>query len=189
MADTNTYDLIRKTEKWTTKEKFNALPLSDIPVGSEYNLTGAIEEGELDSALQTKINKFAAIPTPTAESAVVLGTDGTTSTKALSELCGKLYKHKITLSSDQDSTVDLTIYSSKNTAYTFEEIANTNEIYDGRYTSGSLVGKSSGYIIADGDFHYLSVWATCVNRGDQSVVGVYIMELTIVDFTDTVTEL
>ena len=25
MADTNTYDLFQKVEKWTTKEKFNAL--------------------------------------------------------------------------------------------------------------------------------------------------------------------
>lgn len=55
MADTNTYDSFQKVEKWTTKEKFNALGLSDIPVGTEYNLTGQVEESDLDSDLQTKI--------------------------------------------------------------------------------------------------------------------------------------
>ena len=55
MADTNTYDSFQKVEKWTTKEKFNALGLSDIPVGTEYNLTGQVEESDLDSALQAKI--------------------------------------------------------------------------------------------------------------------------------------
>lgn len=58
MADTNTYDLFQKVEKWTTKEKFNAFDLSTIETGTEYNLTGAIEESELDSALQTKIKKI-----------------------------------------------------------------------------------------------------------------------------------
>ena len=38
----------QKVEKWTTKEKFNAFDLSDIPVGTEYNLTGQVEESELD---------------------------------------------------------------------------------------------------------------------------------------------
>lgn len=58
MADTNTYDSFQKVEKWTTKEKFNALDLSTIETGTEYNLAGAIEESELDSALQAKINEI-----------------------------------------------------------------------------------------------------------------------------------
>lgn len=56
MADTNTYDSFQKVEKWTTREKFNALDLSTIETGMEYNLAGAIEESDLDSDLQTKIN-------------------------------------------------------------------------------------------------------------------------------------
>lgn len=55
MADTNTYNSFQKVEKWTTKEKFNAFDLSTIETGTEYNLTGPIEESDLDSALQTKI--------------------------------------------------------------------------------------------------------------------------------------
>lgn len=56
MADTNTYISKQKVEKWTTKEKFNALDLSTIETGTEYNLTGNIGANDLDSALQTKIN-------------------------------------------------------------------------------------------------------------------------------------
>ena len=56
MADTNTYDLFQKVEKWTTREKFNALDLSTIATGTEYNLAGAIDETDLDVDLQTKIN-------------------------------------------------------------------------------------------------------------------------------------
>ena len=56
MADTNTYDSFQKVEKWTTRDKFNALDLSTIVTGTEYNLAGAIEESDLDSDLQTKIN-------------------------------------------------------------------------------------------------------------------------------------
>ena len=89
MADTNTYISKQKVEKWTTKEKFNAFDLSTIEPGTEYNLTGAIEEGELDSALQTKINgKLTAPTTPTAESAVTMLADGTVGTKPLSEFGG-----------------------------------------------------------------------------------------------------
>lgn len=61
MADTNTYVSKQKVEKWTTKEKFNAFDLSDIPVGTEYNLTGPIEENDLDSDLQTKINSLSVL--------------------------------------------------------------------------------------------------------------------------------
>lgn len=73
MADTNTYDSFQKVEKWTTKEKFNALDLQTIAAGTEYNLTGAIEESDLGSDLQTKINgKLNKPTTPSAESAVAI---------------------------------------------------------------------------------------------------------------------
>lgn len=56
MADTNTYISKQKTEKWTTKTKFKALDLSDIPVGTEYNLTGNVELEDLDVSLQNSLN-------------------------------------------------------------------------------------------------------------------------------------
>lgn len=97
MADTNTYDLFQKVEKWTTKEKFNALGnLTEIETGTEYNLTGPIDETDLDSDLQTKINgKLTAPTTPTADSAITMLADGTVGTKPLSEIGGKLYFHSI----------------------------------------------------------------------------------------------
>ena len=58
MADTNTYDSFQKVETWTTREKLNALDLSTIETGTEYNLTGGIDESDLDSNLQTKINEI-----------------------------------------------------------------------------------------------------------------------------------
>lgn len=97
MADTNTYDLFQKVEKWTTKEKFNALDLSTIETGTEYNLAGAIEESDLDVDLQTKINgKLTAPTTPTADSAVTMLADGTVGTKPLSEFT-KVYRYDIEL--------------------------------------------------------------------------------------------
>ena len=59
MADTNTYTSKQKIEKWTTRAKFKALDLSDIPVGTEYNLTGAIEKEDLDASIQTTIDSVA----------------------------------------------------------------------------------------------------------------------------------
>lgn len=113
MADTNTYISKQKTEKWTTKEKFNALDLSDIPVGTEYNLSGQIDESDLDDDLKKKINgKLTAPTTPTADSAVTMLADGTVGTKPLSEIGGgsgggggKLYVHSITIKADNNTRV------------------------------------------------------------------------------------
>lgn len=129
MADTNTYISKQKTEKWTTKEKFNALNLSDIPVGTEYNVVGDIEESDLDSALQTKINgKLTAPAKPTAESVIVLGTDGTVSTKVLSEFGGggggKLYRHRVTISNLGDYGIFSDIVNTNQTSITTLELLN-----------------------------------------------------------------
>ena len=109
MADTYTYISKQKVEKWTTKERFNALELATIETGTEYNLTGTIDEGELDSALQAKINEISGKLTkptnPSAESAVTMLADGTVGTKPLSEIGGggKLYRHKLYLVTDTNS--------------------------------------------------------------------------------------
>lgn len=55
MADTNTYTSKQKIEKWTSRDKFKALDLTDVPIGTEYNLTGNIELEDLDSSLQTSV--------------------------------------------------------------------------------------------------------------------------------------
>lgn len=129
MADTNTYTSKQKVEKWTTKEKFNALgDLRDIEPGTEYNITGAIEEGELDSALQSKINgKLTAPTTPTADSVVTMLANGTTGTKPLSEFSGKLYCHKVTVNVQYSPTQSMSvvlnnIYNTSQTALTTKEL-------------------------------------------------------------------
>ena len=59
MADTNTYTSKQKTEKWTSRDKFKALDLTDVPIGTEYNLTGNIELEDLDSSIQNSIKNAA----------------------------------------------------------------------------------------------------------------------------------
>lgn len=108
MADTNTYDSFQKVEKWTTKEKFNALDTRTIATGTEYNLAGAIDETDLGSDLLAKINgKLTAPTTPTADSAVTLLSDGTVGTKPLSEISvgGKLYRHDLHITRTATSSV------------------------------------------------------------------------------------
>ena len=102
MADNINYEQFQKVEKWTTKENFNKLGnLTEIETGTEYNLTGAIDESDLDVDLQTKINgKLTAPTTPTADSAVTMLADGTVGTKPLSEIGGgggKLYVHNLSI--------------------------------------------------------------------------------------------
>ena len=55
MADTNTYTSKQNIKKYTTQAKFDAIDKSDVPVGTEYNIVGAIAESDLDSDLQAKI--------------------------------------------------------------------------------------------------------------------------------------
>lgn len=150
MADTNTYDSLQKVEKWTTKEKFNALDLSKIETGTEYNLTGAIEEDELDSALQTKINgKLDKPTTPTAESAVILRTDGTVGTKPLSEIGGggKLYRHDLRITRTANSSVPgfgysvyCSFYSSSNLS--ISSVADLRTVVGNQFTL-----MATGYLI------------------------------------------
>ena len=119
MADTNTYDLFQKVEKWTTKEKFNALGnLTEIETGTEYNLTGAIDETDLASNLLTKINgKLTAPTTPTADSAVTMLADGTVGTKPLSEIGGKLYLH-VTSTTQGTTSCKFITYNTIQNSYT-----------------------------------------------------------------------
>lgn len=56
MADTNTYTSKQNIKKYTTQAKFDAIDKSDVPVGTEYNIVGAIAESDLDSDLQAKVN-------------------------------------------------------------------------------------------------------------------------------------
>lgn len=147
MADTNTYISKQKVEKWTTKEKFNALELATIETGTEYNLTGPIDETDLASNLQTKINeingKLNKPTNPSAESAVTMTADGTVGTKPLSEIGGgggKLYRHYVKIS--QAFQIYLTLY--RPTLNEIESIdgiveLNNNALIVGIYTDGDVL--------------------------------------------------
>lgn len=63
MADTNIYTSKQNIKKYTTQAKFDAMDKSGIPVGTEYNIVGQVEESDLSSELQTKINNAANVPT------------------------------------------------------------------------------------------------------------------------------
>ena len=86
----------KKQKQWYSKSTFDNLDRTTIPVGTEIQVGGEIEETDLTPNLQTKINsKLTAPTTPAADSAVTLLANGTVGTKALSEFGGKLYEHYI----------------------------------------------------------------------------------------------
>ena len=123
MADTNTYDSFQKVEKWTTKEKFNALDLSTIETATEYNLAGAIDETDLDSALQTKINEIdqkssvSALSSPPEGSEVIKGVNINGSDYSLP----RKYRHSIYFNTTPPVTI---YYEDENSS----EISDINEI-------------------------------------------------------------
>lgn len=154
MADTNTYDSFQKVEKWTTKEKFNALNLQTIATGTEYNLAGAIEESDLDSDLKNEINSKLNKPTtPSVESAVTLLSDGTVGTKPLSEIGvgGTLYRHDLHITRTAASSVFgysvyCSFYSSSNLKIT--SVANLRTVLSNAFTvmaTGYLSGTDANY--------------------------------------------
>ena len=175
MADTNTYDLFQKVEKWTTKEKFNAIDPRTIETGTEYNLSGPIDETDLASDLLAKINevsnKLTKPTNPSAESAVTMLADGTVGTKLLSEIGGggggKLYLHNIKLVNNTIKTSpppEKTVYeiyitlldrnvNEINTAdkliERFDNYIYRNVIVHGRYSSGEFYGESYNTSIND----------------------------------------
>ena len=104
----------KKQTRWYAKSTFDSLDKTTIPVGTEIQVAGEIEETDLTADLQTKINgKLTAPTTPTADSVVTMAANGTTGTKALSEIGGgKLYLHKVPFKkSDNAITVNITFYS------------------------------------------------------------------------------
>ena len=158
MADYKKIDLQIGTE-----EQFEEKKLS-LPVGTLVGITDPIHESELDTDLQTKINevsnKLTAPTTPTADSAVVLGTDGTVNTKPLSEFSGKLFLHNITLYLDNGS-IYFKLISDKSDSYTIDELITIINPYfpaicDGSIGSGAVCVSniSSTTVTVNGAVNY-----------------------------------
>lgn len=63
MADNLQYQQFNASKKYVSDAEFTSLDTSTIPVGTEYNIVGVIEESDLSSELQTKVNRTVAGPT------------------------------------------------------------------------------------------------------------------------------
>ena len=63
MADNLQYQQFNASKKYVSDAEFTSLDTSTIPVGTEYNIVGVIEESDLSAELQTKVNRTVAGPT------------------------------------------------------------------------------------------------------------------------------
>lgn len=188
MADTNTYDLFQKVEKWTTKEKFNALDLSTIETGTEYNLTGKIGADDLDSELLVGINGKLTAPTkPLEDSVVTMSAGGTTGTKPLTEFEPFRYRHNLSF------TINLPNYNEVHGIVQFKDNNGTGYVLSeivGIYTlhlSSVLLGPCSLYV---SESNSISLRGVVFNPVDTSA-PVVLNEENITNFsmTDSVTEI
>lgn len=116
----------KKQKRWYSKSTFDSLDKTTIPVGTEIQVAGEIEEADLTVDLQTKINgKLTAPTTPTADSVVTMAANGTTGTKPLSEFSGNIYRHTLNISGSS-MTYILTFFSPESTAITTTSLINDN---------------------------------------------------------------
>ena len=140
----------KKQTRWYAKSTFDSLDKTTIPIGTEIQVAGEIEETDLTTDLQKKINgKLTAPTTPIADSAVTILADGTTGTKALSEFGEKLYKYTLTFT---NSTGTLDIYST---------LANAN-ITTTEHPGGAEAGQ-----IAQFPSDFINTIRRCVWHGEQ----------------------
>lgn len=74
MADNYTALKSSQKKRYISKETFNSLDLSQIPVGSEYEVVKPIEKGDLSADINNALNKAEkSIPEPTNQTT---GSDG-----------------------------------------------------------------------------------------------------------------
>lgn len=183
----------KKQKRWYSKSTFDSLDKTTIPVGTEIQVTGEIEEADLTADLQTKINGKLTVPTtPTADSVITLLTDGTTGTKALSEFSGKLYKHRIRYSYTNVSTSDTDVYidviTLSGAAFTqpsefISLISKKIAIVDGMHIRGSAFVQESGN-------NSITLFGCGYNAGDTTVPVTIDIQLDVSLFVnDTVIEL
>lgn len=187
----------KKQTRWYAKSTFDSLDKTTIPVGTEIQVAGEIEETDLTADLQTKINgKLTAPTTPTADSVVTMAANGTTGTKALSELGGKLYEHYIEIYvSNSNKMTYLYFYfiNSNSSAYTiYDDIYNAihGNLHTGSitYNDGSVL--SYGAVMVE--FQQSKIYLRgATGNGSGNVFGnvLAIEASTITTITDNVTEL
>ena len=135
----------KKQTRWYSKSTFDSLDKTTIPVGTEIQVTGEIEETDLIPDLQTKINgKLTAPTTPMVDSVVTMLADGAVETKPLDEFSGKIYRHTLNISSSS-MTYILMFFSPDSTAITTTTLINDNGSWITGATGRNLT-TSSGCI-------------------------------------------
>lgn len=179
----------KKQKRWYSKSTFDSLDKTTIPVGTEIQVTGAIEESDLDSALQTKINGKLTAPTkPLEDSVVTMTANGTTGTKPLTDLEPFRYRHNLLF------TINLPNYNEVQGVVQFKNnygtaYGNASEIV-GIYTlhlSGVLNGPCSLYV---SESNSISLYGVVINPADTSTPVILNEEnITSFSMTDSVEDL
>lgn len=123
MADNYTALKSSQKKRYISKETFNSLDLSQIPVGSEYEVVSPIEKGDLSADINNALNKAEnALPKPTNDTTGSAGqvlkktANGSEWGDAPSG-GGKLYRHNIHMTGG-NGEIYFTLYASQKTAYT-----------------------------------------------------------------------
>lgn len=172
----------KKQTRWYSKSTFDNLDKTTIPVGTEIQVAGEIEETDLTADLQTKINaKLTAPTTPMVDSFVALLADGTTDTVSIDEFSGKLYKHNIVISTSTSTSIF--IYAILNYGASINTVELLNSIKN-------LIVGSPAYV---DDFEIAVVYTAVIESiYDDSVTFIghdTIQSKNATSITDIVTEL
>lgn len=121
----------KKQKRWYAKSTFDSLDKTTIPVGTEMQVTGPIEEADLNSTIVTKLNSISnKLDKPTGEvtenSVPVISSTGTVSAKPLSEL--KMYHHGINMEitwhnfSNEIENIFFEFYDNNSAKYTIDNV-------------------------------------------------------------------
>ena len=91
----------KKQTRWYSKSTFDSLDKTTIPVGTEIQVTGEIEETDLTADLQTSINTIAnkldkPSDNPTEDSVVKVSSTGSTSYKKVSDFFDTTVTQRVT---------------------------------------------------------------------------------------------
>lgn len=191
-------EIEKQQKRWYAKSTFNSLDKTTIPVGTEIQVTGPIEEADLNSTIVTKLNSISnKLDKPTGEitedSVPVISSTGTVSAKPLSEL--KIYLHRIQMTTTWNNFgntvyVYLERYESNSTQYTLDTFIAKLKNKGIFSCSGGATGlEYSGISFLDAgsniEFHLYEVPSSAIGgRSDTIGSGV-----TIDSFSDNVMEM
>ena len=150
----------KKQTRWYSKSTFDSLDKTTIPVGTEIQVTGPIEEADLTADLQTNINSVAnkldkPSGNPTEDSVVKVSSTGTVSYEKIT----KLYAYTLTVTVDtgteSESNYVITVLSTLE-EFTFAQFGNKygNSVVPCIYRLATASSKTFGQLHwFSGDLH------------------------------------